>query len=132
MAITLPDERQGVASAINDTTREVGSALGVALLGGVLASRYSDAMRPLLSDFPDRTANAAGDGIARALTIASQVPEEHSVRLIEAAQRAFVEGWARSMWMGADAMCVLFVAVLFAGRQEPNVHFSFEALEADS
>ena len=37
----LPVEKQGVASALNDTVREFGGALGVALLGSVLNSRLS-------------------------------------------------------------------------------------------
>ena len=35
---SLPDEKQGVASAVNDTAREVGGALGIAVLGSVLAN----------------------------------------------------------------------------------------------
>ena len=34
---SLPDDKQGVASAVNDTAREVGGALGIAVLGSVLA-----------------------------------------------------------------------------------------------
>ena len=34
---SLPDEKQGVASAVNDASREVGGALGIAVLGSVLA-----------------------------------------------------------------------------------------------
>ena len=37
---TLPADKQGVASALNDTSREVGGALGVALLGSILSSGY--------------------------------------------------------------------------------------------
>jgi EmrB/QacA subfamily drug resistance transporter len=36
---SLPDEKQGVASAVNDTAREVGGALGIAVLGSVLANQ---------------------------------------------------------------------------------------------
>ena len=38
---SLPDEKQGVASAINDASREVGGALGIAVLGSVLADHVS-------------------------------------------------------------------------------------------
>ena len=34
---SLPEDKQGVASAVNDTAREVGGALGIAVLGSVLA-----------------------------------------------------------------------------------------------
>ena len=40
----VPDEKQGVASAVNDTTREVGAALGIAVAGSVLAAAYSNVL----------------------------------------------------------------------------------------
>jgi len=36
----LPENKAGVASAMNDTTREVGGAIGIALLGSLLSSGY--------------------------------------------------------------------------------------------
>jgi len=121
VAITsaLPDERQGVASAINDTTREIGSALGVALLGAALAARYREAIRPLLSSFPARTADAAGQGIARAFSLAAQTRGEEADTLRTAARQAFVDGWASSMWIGAAAIGVLFVLVFIVGPRTP-------------
>ena len=41
---SLPREKAGVGSAVNDTTREVGGALGVAILGSILAASYSSTM----------------------------------------------------------------------------------------
>jgi EmrB/QacA subfamily drug resistance transporter len=40
---SLPREKAGVGSAVNDTTREIGGALGVAILGSILAASYSAA-----------------------------------------------------------------------------------------
>src|SRR5256886_5089072 len=40
IVVSLPLDKAGVGSAINDTTREVGGALGVAVFGSVLVSRY--------------------------------------------------------------------------------------------
>lgn len=40
----LPENRQGVASALNDLTRELGSALSVALLGALVSSEYSKSL----------------------------------------------------------------------------------------
>ncbi len=51
----LPDDKQGVASAVNDTAREVGGALGIAVLGSVLASRAGH-----LGLRPDPSAIVAG------------------------------------------------------------------------
>ncbi len=49
---SLPREKQGVASAVNDTSREVASALGIAVLGSVLNQVYSDHFLPFLSHLP--------------------------------------------------------------------------------
>lgn len=53
----LPRERQGVASALNDVTREFGTALSVALLGAVLTAGYRNAINPRLDTFPTHTAD---------------------------------------------------------------------------
>ena len=37
---SLPKDKAGVGSAVNDTTRQVGGALGVAILGSILSSAY--------------------------------------------------------------------------------------------
>jgi EmrB/QacA subfamily drug resistance transporter len=50
----VPDEKQGVASAINDTTREVGGALGIAVAGSILAERYSHELVPRKCDLYTR------------------------------------------------------------------------------
>ena len=49
-----PDAKQGVASAVNDATREVGGALGIAMAGSILASSYSHAIGPALTPFPEQ------------------------------------------------------------------------------
>ncbi|SDF77234.1 drug resistance transporter, EmrB/QacA subfamily [Lentzea fradiae] len=45
---SLPAHRQGVASALNDVTRELGTALGVALLGGMLSASFVDGWRTFM------------------------------------------------------------------------------------
>lgn len=49
---SLPESKQGVASAVNDTSRELGSALGIALLGSVLNESYRNDIREALADLP--------------------------------------------------------------------------------
>lgn len=50
---TLPAEKQGVASALNDTSRELGGAIGVALLGSIVSSGYSDNITGFVATLPD-------------------------------------------------------------------------------
>ena len=57
---TAPDDKQGVASAVNDTTREVGAALGIALAGSLLAAQYTTNLTPTLpTDLPTPARDAA-------------------------------------------------------------------------
>ncbi|MFG2041587.1 MFS transporter [Dactylosporangium sp. NPDC048998] len=112
----LPREHQGVASALNDVTREFGTALGVALLGAVLSAGYRDAVDSRLDAVPGAAADAARGGIANALEAADAAgPRAHS--FIRAAQESFVEGWQKAMWAGFTIMAVLFVYVLLRGPQ---------------
>ncbi|CAM5328065.1 hypothetical protein SANTM175S_08092 [Streptomyces antimycoticus] len=49
---SLPRAKQGVASALNDVTREFGTALGVAMLGALLANGYRSAIDDKLDGVP--------------------------------------------------------------------------------
>lgn len=111
---SLPRERQGVASALNDVTREFGTALGVALLGAVLSAGYRDAIDDRLDGVPDVAAGPAREGIATAIAAADGAGDQSAV-LVRAAQDSFVDGWQRSMWAGAGVMALLFVLVVARG-----------------
>ncbi len=112
---TLPAEKQGVASALNDTSREIGGAVGVALLGSILSSGYRSAIEPALAGLPRELAEPASEGIGGAFAVAAQAGEQGPA-IIDAAQHAFVEGWIRSMWVGV-AMAV--VAIVFVAVRGP-------------
>jgi len=111
---TLPPEKQGVASALNDTSREIGSAVGVALLGSILSSGYRAAVEPALAGLPPELAEAAGEGIGAAFAVARNAGEQAPV-IIAAAKEAFVAGWVRSIWIGVALAVVAFVFVAVRG-----------------
>jgi fucose permease len=98
----LPRERQGVASALNDVTREFGTALGVALLGAVLTAGYRAAVDSRVGPVPAR------DGIATALATGDEA-------LILAARESFVDGWRQAMWVGVAVMAALFAYIVARG-----------------
>ena len=57
----LPPDQFGVGSAVNDTTREIGGALGIAILGSLFAASYADRLRPQLpADVPEEVARIHG------------------------------------------------------------------------
>lgn len=64
---SLPINKAGVGSAVNDTTREVGGALGIALVGSIAVSIYRRAIRDDLAALPPELADRARDSIGQAV-----------------------------------------------------------------
>jgi EmrB/QacA subfamily drug resistance transporter len=98
---SLPLAKAGVGSAVNDTTRQVGGALGVAIVGSVMSSTYGSKV----VDFFSGTAGAgsaaeqvAKESLGGALAVAGQVPS-----LAAVAQSAFVDGMHYGMLVAAGA-----------------------------
>ena len=69
----VPDAKQGVASAVNDTSREMGGALGIAVAGSILAGRYSHELEPKLTGFPEVVRGPATDSLAKAVEVANKL-----------------------------------------------------------
>ncbi|MFI6503913.1 MFS transporter [Nonomuraea typhae] len=111
---SLPRAKQGVASALNDITREFGTALGVALLGALLANGYRRAVDGRLGGIPQDAADAARQGVANAIEAAGAAGT-HAQPLVEAARQSFVDGWQQAMWAGVVVMGVLFVYAALRG-----------------
>lgn len=116
-----PDGKQGVASAVNDTTREVGAAIGIAVAGSLLAAAYHNAITPNLGAFPDQVRNAASDSLAYALEIAQKMGPQ-GAPLTDIAEQAFLDAMDLSLLVLA---CVVFVAaglvaVWAPGRRRPD------------
>ncbi|GGW95634.1 MFS transporter [Streptomyces malachitofuscus] len=115
---SLPSGKQGVASALNDVTREFGTALGVALLGALLSAGYRSSIDGRLDGIPESVADTARQGIAGAVE-AAPGSGAHAQDLVHAAQRSFVEGWQQSMWAGVAVMGALFVCIAWRGPGDP-------------
>ncbi|WP_020385653.1 MFS transporter [Kribbella catacumbae] len=130
----LPRERQGVASALNDVTREFGTALGVALLGAVLSAGYRSAIDSRLAaapGVPEGAADTAREGVANAIAAAEGAGPQAEA-LIRAAQESFVDGWQQAMWAGFAVMAALFVYVLARGPQNASTRESSKTEQSPS
>ncbi|MFB7830364.1 MFS transporter [Streptomyces sp. NPDC056056] len=114
---SLPRGRQGVASALNDVTREFGTALGVALLGSLVSAGYRGALGARLDGVPQEVADTAEEGLARAVEAAGGAGSRGPA-LIHAAQESFVDGWQRAMWAGVVVMAALFLCILVRGPKD--------------
>ena len=124
---SLPREKAGVGSAVNDTTREVGGTLGVAVLGSIMASVYGGRILNALSGtpLPAGLRAAAGDSLAAALQIAGGVGGAAGRGIALAAQDAFVQAFQiGSVVTGAVALVGAVIALLFLparSRQEKPI-----------
>ena len=130
---SLPREKAGVGSAVNDTTREVGGTLGVAVLGSIMASVYGGRILDALSGtpLPAGLRAAAGDSLAAALQIAGGVGGAAGRGIALAAQDAFVQAFQiGSVVTGAVALVGAVIALLFLparSRQEEPITITLEA-----
>lgn len=128
----IPREKAGVGSAMNDTTRQVGGALGVAVIGSVLASVYGPHVDENLAHTAlGRAASGSGplaaqaqqamaaihDQLGAAFQVADKLPGGAHGALgapvLHAAQSAFVDGFGGAVLVGA-AVALVGAAVVFA------------------
>ena len=105
---SLPREKAGVGSAVNDTTRELGGTLGVAVVGSVFSSVYGpqivDALRGLA--LPAQAVGAAKESMAAAASVAAQAPAGAGQAIAGAAKSAFLDGLAAGSLVAAGATLV--------------------------
>jgi EmrB/QacA subfamily drug resistance transporter len=111
---TLPPARAGVGSAVNDTVREFGGALGVAVIGSIAATGYATTMHGELDRFPDLTDTDRGlltNNVGAAIHTSRQLGAQGD-RIATAASSAFVDSMSTSLWIAAGlAACAALVAL---------------------
>lgn len=105
---SLPTAKQGVASAMNDLSRELGAALGIAVLGSILTSTYRDNLS--LPGVPGPAAEQARSSIAVAMHMGRPIATQ--------AQSAFTDGMSSGLWWGAGVAIVAAVAAFVALRND--------------
>ena len=103
----LPPEKAGVGSAVNDTARELGGTLGVAIVGSLFASVYSGRLDDLLgaSVLPAEALAVAkesvGAGAEVARVTAEQAGPEAGQLVQDAVNVAFLDGFHLGSWVSA-------------------------------
>jgi EmrB/QacA subfamily drug resistance transporter len=101
----VPPDKYGVASAVNDATREIGAALGIALAGSVLSSTYTDSVRSATALLPPGARGVANGSLAGALAVAQRLGPMGR-QLADAARTAFAYG----MWFSLLALAGIVAA----------------------
>jgi len=117
---SLPLGKAGVGSAVNDTTRELGGALGVAVLGSLVASHFSSSIGDV-AGFAGPQGQVARRSLGAAIQVAAGAGER-GPELAAAARSAFVD--AMGLAYTVAAVVVLVAAVVIArfmpARHDPR------------
>ena len=109
---SLPREKAGVGSAVSNTIRQIGGALGVAVLGSLLAAVYRDEISGAVEALPAGARDAAAESISGAYGVAAQLGPAAGP-LMEAANASFVSAmhWAAG---GSAVIAVIGIGVVLA------------------
>jgi EmrB/QacA subfamily drug resistance transporter len=112
---SLPPSKAGVGSAMNDTTRQMGAALGVAIIGSVAASAYRPGVGSALSGLglsPD-VLERAKDSIGTAISAAGSLPADQGARVASLARGEFVDALGTALTV-SSVILLGAAAVVFA------------------
>ncbi|MFM7253160.1 MAG: DHA2 family efflux MFS transporter permease subunit [Ilumatobacteraceae bacterium] len=111
---SVPRERAGVASAVNDISRELGGTLGVAISGSVFVSLYSPriteafgAIPGLVDALPDGVFDQAQDSVGAAFAVAERSPAAVQPQVVNAVSESFMSGFGTA--------CLVVSAAAFVG-----------------
>lgn len=125
---SVPLDEAGAGSAVNDTTREVGGALGVAVLGSIVASKYTDQVAPAVAKIPDTMMGPQQKEFARQSVLTVLEIRKHDVpslfsgskdQLILTMKAAALDGFQIASYatVGLVLVCAIIVAALLPWRR---------------
>jgi EmrB/QacA subfamily drug resistance transporter len=119
----LPASQAGVGSAVNDTTREIGGVLGVAVMGSVASSVYAHHIDTAVSSLPHGASDTARTSLGGALTIAHHIGGPTGNQIADAAREAFISGASKGLLVAIAAAALgalLALRYLPARNTEPE------------
>jgi EmrB/QacA subfamily drug resistance transporter len=118
---TVPAHQAGAGSAINDTIREVGGALGIAIVGSLSAAVYHSRLGSVLaaSHAPSHIVHVATSSVAAADIAGQRVGGLQGSELVAAAHAAFVHAMAMGIRLAAAVALVSAIAAFFALPRRP-------------
>ena len=107
---SVPRNRSGMGSAMNDTTRELGGALGVAVLGAILSATYASKIAETSHQFPEQIR----DGLESSLAVALGVAENLGSAAADVAQKAMEAFMAGVAHAALIAAIIIFASAIIA------------------
>ena len=117
---SLRPEQAGAGSAVNDTTREVGGTLGVAVLGSVLTSAYVAGVGDRLSGLglPREAVDAAQQSVMAGGAVAEGAPSGLRPAIEAAVQEVFMDGLHNAVWVAVAITAAAGVAAFVLLREQ--------------
>jgi EmrB/QacA subfamily drug resistance transporter len=116
----VPAAKSGVASATNTVARMISGALGVAVIGSLISSIYSNEVEGSLSALPPEAQARAADSVGAASAIAGQLPPHAASELLATARDAFTQAMGIGLLVAAAlAAATVVVVVRFLPAREP-------------
>ncbi len=106
---SIPMDKAGVGSALNDTTRELGGSLGIAVLGSIASSVYRSSVDG--SALPEQVRDIATESIGGAVRVTSQIGEQ-ALPFLTDAQAAFTDAFNATMGASAVIGAIGLIATL--------------------
>jgi EmrB/QacA subfamily drug resistance transporter len=122
---SVPMHKAGVGSAVNDTTREVGGAIGIAVVGSVVSSIYRSNASSTIAQFPEELQEVARVNIARALGVVGRLEQtagaEAAAVLRNDLRQAFVDGTHVALRVSA-ALVAVGAVIMFVRLPDSGDH----------
>ena len=118
----VPEAHAGVASAMNDVTRQVAGAFGVAVIGSVINTVFSDRISEALTGLPSEVAEVAQDSVGAATKVASTLPLDVGGGLLGVAKSGFTDALGVAVLVAACIAVIgaILVAMLMPGHHLPR------------
>jgi hypothetical protein len=121
---SVPMNKAGVGSAVNDTTREVGGAIGIALVGSIVTSVYRSQLSPTLDALPPELADVARDNVGKALAVAEGAADtigpDAAAQLTHDVRQAFVDGAHVGLRIAAAFVAAAAVVIFVRLGKDPG------------
>jgi len=116
----LPLAKAGVGSAMNDTTRELGGALGVAVMGSLLASRFRAGLDMHIAALSVAARTAARSSVGGALGVAHQLKGAAGVSLTRVARESFTTAMGDTLVIAAvvTLLAAAVISMALPGRPD--------------
>jgi DHA2 family integral membrane protein (MFS transporter) len=129
----VPSEKSGVASAMNDVTRQVGGSIGTAVVGSLISTIYASKIHDHVVSLPDASRTAAEDSIGKANAVASTLSGAQGTSLVDAAAHAFTDAIGIGLTLGAACAFLGALAVKrwLPARPQPVASETPVAADAD-